>query len=324
MDNPLLPQRAEDAHVLYDILVEDLEATLGSRPEIGVLALLAARHLMGEEMLRFLLIGESGSGKTFLAREVARILDVPFLEMSVTNMSEEGWKGAGPSEHLATLFTQAALRSRTQTAAIRAAQRAVVFIDELDKARLAPPSGSASSRENRVGKQLSLLPLIGDGSLTIERSTGHHLEWRSRGALVICAGVFEGLPAGVVSAEALADWGLLPELAERLVLGTILRLPQKSRDQLLRVLQQDVQPLQQLFARFGYTLHVSQTALNYVALNLVELPSTGARSASGILRRAAEAGLLRMLTEGVPTGSSWTLGPDDVELPPQSKGVWRD
>lgn len=189
MHDLLLPGHPDDAHALFDLFHGELEESIGPRPETPRLALLAVRHLFGEEMLRMLLIGPPGVGKTFMVRKLARVLELPFLEINVSNMVEEGWKGAGPSEHLATLFRQAFVNSPTRAAADRAANRAIVLIDELDKARLAPPSSSSSTRDNRIGKQLSLLPLIGDGSVTIERSGGSHLEWSWRRALVICAGV---------------------------------------------------------------------------------------------------------------------------------------
>jgi ATP-dependent protease Clp ATPase subunit len=321
----LQPQQPEDAHVLFEILSEDLAAGLGTRPETPQLALLATRHLMGEEMLRLTLIGDVGSGKTYMARTLARVIGAPFLEMNVTHMAEEGWKGAGPSEHLTTLYAQAAIRNPTQTAAIRAAQRAVILIDELDQARLAPGSASANTRENRVGKQLALRPIVGDGTVTIERSSGAHLQWRSRGALVVCTGVFEGLPPGVVSAEALTDWGLLPELAERLAFGSILRLGPIRATQLAHVIRSELQPLQALFARFGYGLEVSETAVSYA---ISRLSSDGqpprVRSTAGVLRSAAEALLLRMLDENAPIGAAGVLGPDDLSIPPPSPGLWRE
>jgi ATP-dependent protease Clp ATPase subunit len=325
MEQAPSPQQPEDARVLFEILSEDLAAAFGTLPETPQLALLATRHLIGEEMLRLTLIGDVGSGKTYLARTLAKVIGSPFLEMNVTHMAEEGWKGAGPSEHLTTLYAQAVARTSTETAAIRAAQRAVILIDELDQARLAPGRASPSTREDRVGKQLALLPIVGDGTVTIERSSGAHLQWRSRGALVVCTGVFDGLPAGDVSAESLADWGLLPELAERLAFGGLVRVSRMRTAQLVHVLQSELQPLQTLFARFGYGLDVSEAAVTYA---ISRLSSDGqpprVRSTAGVLRSAAEALLLRMLDEDVPIGAKGVLGPDDLRIPPRSPGLWRE
>lgn len=317
-------QNPEDAHVLFEILQEDLQDALGDRPETPRLALLASRHLLGEEMLRLTLIGDVGSGKTYVARTLARVIGAPFLELNVTHMAEEGWKGAGPSEHLTTLYSQAAIRTSTQTAAIRSAQRAVVLVDELDQARVLPSSASPSARENRIGKQLALLPIVGDGTVTIERSSGSHLQWRSPGSLVICAGVFEGLPRGEVSAESLTDWGLLPALAERIAFGTVVRLSRLAKPQLVHVMHSELRPLEALFRRFGYRLEVSDAAITYVISRTTSADPPRLRSTAGVLRSAAEALLLRMLSEGAPLGATAVLGPDDVRIPPPSPGVWRE
>lgn len=323
MDNALMPRDPDDALVLFRIFHDELESSIGRRPETPRLALLAVRHVLGEEMLRLLLIGAPGVGKTFMARRLSEMLDVPFLEFSVSSMVEEGWKGAGPSEHLATLYKQAALTSATQTAAKRAAERAVLLVDELDKAREAPPGASSSTRDNRIGKQLSLLPLIGDGKITIERASGDHLEWRSRGALVVCAGVFDGLEAESPSAEDLTDWGLLPELAERLAFGTILRVRAPDRAHLIRVLYSSLAPIQGLFSRFGYRLGASEEVLHYLVNHLIEA-GHGARSGMGILRSAAEEALLALITGNAEIGTVRILQPDDVRIPRPAKGIWRE
>lgn len=325
MGNERLPNNPEDAHILFELLEEDLRSRIGARPEIAPLALLANRHIMGEEMLRLTLIGELGTGKTHMARALAGVIGVPFLEINVTHMAEEGWKGAAPSEHLATLLAQAAARSAFQTTALRLAQRAVILVDDLDQARLLPASASPSARENRIGKQLALLPIVGDGTITLERASGAHLQWHSRGSLVVCAGVFEGLPSGDVSAEALTDWGLLPELAERLAYGSVIRLGQIGSAQLVRIMRSELQPLQKLFARFGYKLEISDAAVTYaISRNSLDGRTPRVRSTAGILRRAAEALLLQMLTEQAPVGSARVLGPDDVQIPRPSAGLWRE
>lgn len=324
MDHSLRPHRPEDAHLLFTMLHEDLQAVLGPRPETQPLALIAARHLMGEEMIRLLLIGATGVGKTHMARAVARVVGAPFLEMNVSHMSEEGWKGAGPSEHLATLLAQASLDAPTETAAIAAAERGVLLIDELDKARLAPPSASASTRENLLGKQRGLLPIIGDGVVTIE-SHRQSQQWRSRHALVMCAGVFDGLPINGVSAESLTDWGMLPELAERLAFGSVIGIMPMNEHQLVSMLLLELVTIEQMFSRFGYAVEIPNATLNYVARHVASTSQNpGIRSASGLLRNVANDMLLRMLAEGSPIGSTRVLGPDDVRLPPRSRGIWRE
>ena len=324
MDDLLLPGHPDDAHALFELFHGELEEAVGTRPETPRLALLAVRHLFGENMLRMLLIGPPGVGKTFMVRKLASVLELPFLEISVSNMVEEGWKGAGPSEHLATLFRQAIANSPTHAAAEKAANRAIVLIDEMDKARLAPPSASASTRDNRIGKQVSLLPLIGDGTLTIERSGGSHLEWSSRRALVICAGVFDGLEPDQPSSEDLADWGMLPELAERLAFGTILRVRPLSQKQVAKLLRSAIEPTVQVFSLFGYDLHVAEEVLRYLAGRLAdESRGLGPRSAVGILRTAAEEVLLRLILRQDPP-RSFILTPDDLEIPDSSRGLWRE
>jgi len=307
----------EDAHSLFQFFRMELsEAVAGHEAQIDTLALTATRMVMGDQMLRVLLIGSSGVGKTTLARKLGESLGGLFLEFSAAHMVEEGWKGVGPSEHLLGLLNRASAKSNSPHQAMELSERSVVFIDELDKIRRPETDASPANLEQKLGKQLGLMNFIGDGVITIDRGSSPAVEWRSRRALVIAAGVFDGLEVENPSGGDLARWGLIPELAERLARGTILRLPKLTRAQVVRALRTEIEPLHALFRRFGYSLEIGDSTLNFVSARLVTgAHESGFRTAAGWIERSAEGTLIRLLKEEVPSGVV-VLTPDDVGIPP--------
>ena len=317
--------RPEDARALFQLFREELSRSVaGHRQVIDRIALLATRAMLGDSMIRALLIGPPGVGKTSLARRVAELLDVPFLEFSAAHLSEEGWKGAGPSEHLAALLNAALVRAGSLQPAQQQAERAMILIDELDKTRLPGSRGSTSTRKNRMGKQLGLLNLVGDGAVTIDRGSGQPIVWRSRHALVLAAGVFEGLGTDNPSAGDLIEWGLIPELSERLARGTILRMNALSAAEFVQALRIELEPLAALFKRFGHRLSVSDATLGYVARYVLSGdPQAGLRAAAGWIEAGAERRLLDLLRHQTRPAHI-VLGPDDVDLPAPPRPHWRE
>lgn len=315
----------EDARTLFQLCrLELTDSVAGHRRATDRLALLATRALLGESMLRALLIGSPGVGKTTLARRVAGLLDVPFLEFSAAHLSEEGWKGTGPSEHLSGLLDRALSLAGSHQHAVRLAERSVILVDEIDKTRLPGRSGSTVARENRTGKQLGLINLIGDGTITIERGSGPTVAWRSRKAVVIAAGVFDDLEVPRPSAGDLINWGLVPELAERLARGLILRLDPLSAPELIAALRMELEPVENLFHRFGHRLVISDAALGYVAQLIVSgTYDAGLRAAAGWIEESAQRMLVRLLTRHAES-TRLVLGPDDVVVPAPPDANWRE
>lgn len=318
----LTPDVPEDSRILYGLFRQGLAQLLGDDSKLSSLALLATRHVMGEEMLRLLLIGPSGSGKTTIARALSEVLAVPMVEIQVGGMSEEGWAGTSASQHLGSLIDECYRSHPSDWRPM--AERSVVVLDELCKARIPGRNATPSHREQRAGKQVSLLPIVGDGTVRIERMQ-RVLSWRSKRALVVATGVFHGLPTPSPSPVDLHDWGMLKELAERFAAGTILHLSHPTGRRMTAVLERSLMPLTEVVTRFGYELHVDPASLTYLTNALAEQQhDLGPRAGIGVLRGAVEALLLRLLDEDAPPGTRIIVAPDDLRVPPPPRGLWRD
>jgi ATP-dependent Clp protease ATP-binding subunit ClpX len=236
-------------HVTPRRIFEQLDQyVVGQRHAKEVLAIAAYNHLKRIEYLKFggsgevsirksniLMIGPSGSGKTYLARTLARILDVPFAYNDATAFTEAGYYGEDVEVALGRL-----LYATNQN--VKDAENGIVFIDEIDKiARRAggPRAGSSGRDIGGEGVQQSLLKILeGDKLFVPMNVTAHwnkydYVEIDISNILFICAGAFSDMDDGEDSrsvgfvepgatqsrertTDALVQYGFLPELLGRL------------------------------------------------------------------------------------------------------------
>lgn len=325
----LFPASRGDVHTLFHLLRDALRRELvGHRPEIDRLVLLGTRHLARDLVppgapLRALILGPSGSGKSTLLRAFARVLGLPHVLIPGPTMAEMNWSGSDAADFLRQLY-EGVVSPAERARAADLAERAVVVIDGVDALRLPGRYASASTRDYQLGRQRSLLPLVGDGVIPIERGS-RSASWPSRRALVIASGVFPGLKVEIPGAEDLADWGLIPEVADRLASGTVLRLSGPTREDLPVILEQGLDGVKEAFALFGYRLSVSPEAIAFVADQVRGTThGTGVRGAIGWLTDAAEQVLARLVRDQAPAGTQHMLAPDDVNVVQESRGLWRE
>jgi hypothetical protein len=204
------------------------------------------------------------------------------------------------------------------------AERGVVIVDGLDQLRLPGRYGSSSSTDYQRGRQHSLLEVVGDGIVPIERRH-RSVFWPSRRAFVICCGVFPGLKAQVPGPDALTDWGIVPALAERLCAGVVLRMAAPEAGQIVQILQRSCRLLGNAYNAFGYGLVISRETLAYVAERIVRGEVAGIREGLAWLSDSADLALVRMVREAVEPGGQHVLAPDDLRrLPQPSQGMWRE
>ena len=262
------------------------------------------------EKSNILLVGPTGSGKTLLARTLARLLDVPFAIADATTLTEAGYVGEDVENILLNLIQAAGMD-------VKKAERGIVFVDEIDK--IARKTGNVSITRDVSGEgvQQALLKIV-EGTLARVPPAGgrkhpepKYIEIRTSDIRFICGGAFVGLdktmerraadrhfgfaaasradetrsaPAGRPEPEDLVEFGLIPEFVGRLPVVTT--LSELTEDELVRVLTEPknalVRQYRKLFRMEGVDLSFEPAAIREIAKVALER-KTGARGLRAIM-----------------------------------------
>jgi ATP-dependent Clp protease ATP-binding subunit ClpX len=267
------------------------------------------------EKSNILVTGPTGSGKTQMARTIARLLRVPLHVGDATRITQAGYAGDDPETLIQGLLEKCAWD-------VEKAKWGMIVIDEIDK--LARKSGREVAGYRDVsgeGVQQALLKIIEGGEVTVSRGLGARIGDPTKEAIVfdtsnvlfICMGSFAGIDNlvgkrlnqdvrlgfggmlrtefqhkelyGQITDEDLIEFGIIPELVGRLpVLTSTLPL---EEDELVRILTEPkdaiTRQMQALYAMEGVDLQFDDAALLTIARKAKQRP-TGARALRGILK----------------------------------------
>jgi ATP-dependent Clp protease ATP-binding subunit ClpX len=267
------------------------------------------------EKSNILLVGPTGTGKTLLARTLARILDVPFAIADATTLTESGYVGDDVESILVHLLQNAEYN-------VQRAEQGIIYIDEIDKIARKSENMSITRDVSGEGVQQALLKILEGSIVGVPPKGGRKhpeqplININTRDILFICGGAFEGLesivqrrigktpvgfgsdsPSGSkherlfvlsqVEPDDLLRFGLIPELIGRLPVTSVLH--PISREGLMNILTQPknalVKQYKKLFEMEQVALEFSQDALEAIVDKAMER-GTGARALRSILERS--------------------------------------
>jgi len=260
------------------------------------------------EKSNILMVGPTGTGKTLMARTIARLLDVPFTIVDATVLTEAGYVGEDVESILSRLLQEADYD-------LEKAERGIVFIDEIDKIARKSDNPSITRDVAGEGVQQAMLKLLEGSIVNVPPQGGRKhpdqefIHVNTQNILFICGGAFEGIERKIaqrlntqvigfgataknqvdrnnllqyVNAQDLRSYGLIPEIIGRLPVITY--LDQLDRAALLRILTEPKNALVKQYAKMfeldGKKLEIEDGVLELIVDTSIEkkLGARGLRS----------------------------------------------